>query len=490
MTAAPALTPADLDTEPTSPAVVGSVIELDPAVVAQHPDNLRDASRDLKALTASVAEVGVLVPVIVVPVASVPGEHQWPAGTSHVAVDGNRRPAAARAAGLPLPCIVRPDLASAQATRRTMAVTGLVRDGLTVTEEAHAVAALFDAGMSQTAIGRALGRSREQVKTAKKAATLTVDPAESTDYPLTLDHLATLSEWEHIPGAFGRLIEAIERGRLDHMVATLRREADEDAVVSAAVLELGDTVTIAQDEPRSWGSGPRTLKSVRPSAGSPPGEPIDPAGHAACPGHAVWVEATDGPPNDDGEADDPARWDEDGEWIPGPLRVELTYLCTDPDTYGHVGLWDRRSTPAGGVYVDTEPYDGETDEETAARIEQARADAVATQAAEEEARRQERRDLIRNNKQAPVDCTIVSASSSCPGAVGSRSDRRWSCGCAGGTTGCRSAEHSHDRRGAAFRRWTVGGPGGRRSASDRVVEFPRGAGRGGLFSGDVPLLCA
>ena len=52
------------------------------------------------------AEVGVLVPLIVVPVAAVTREHDWPAGTTHVAVDGNRRQLAAQAAGLPLPCVV------------------------------------------------------------------------------------------------------------------------------------------------------------------------------------------------------------------------------------------------------------------------------------------------------------------------------------------------------------------------------------------------
>ena len=102
------------------------VIELPPDQVAQHPDNLRDAKRGIRQLTASVSEVGVLVPLIVVPVQAVPG-HDFEPGVTHVAVDGNRRQAAARAAGLPLPCIVRPDLASARDTALTMAVTGLPR---------------------------------------------------------------------------------------------------------------------------------------------------------------------------------------------------------------------------------------------------------------------------------------------------------------------------------------------------------------------------
>ena len=53
-------------------AVAAVVVQLDPAQVAQHRGNIRDASRGIKELTGSVAEVGVLVPLIVVPVALVP----------------------------------------------------------------------------------------------------------------------------------------------------------------------------------------------------------------------------------------------------------------------------------------------------------------------------------------------------------------------------------------------------------------------------------
>lgn len=175
------------------------LIELDPVQVAQHPDNLRDPSRDITALTASIAEVGVLVPLIVVPVELVTG-HQFETGITHVAVDGNRRQAAARAAGLPLPCLVRPDLASARNAARTMAVTGLARDGLTPTEEAHAVAVLFDLKMSGAAIGRAIGRDKTHIAAARKAATLTPEAARMADtYSLTLVDMATIAEWQDTP---------------------------------------------------------------------------------------------------------------------------------------------------------------------------------------------------------------------------------------------------------------------------------------------------
>ena len=101
--------------DPTGPSVV---LELTPDQVAQHPDNLRNPGRGIKELTASVAELGVLVPLIVVPVGAVP-QHEFDPGVTHVAVDGSRRQAAARAAGLPLPCIVRPGPGQPRGTPRS-----------------------------------------------------------------------------------------------------------------------------------------------------------------------------------------------------------------------------------------------------------------------------------------------------------------------------------------------------------------------------------
>lgn len=404
------------DTDPAATArVLPELVELDPAHVAQHPDNLRDPGRELKALTASVAEVGLLVPLIVVPIDAVPGEHVWPAGTTHVAVDGNRRQAAAAAAGLPLPCVIRPDLGAARAAARTMAVTGLVRDGLTAAEEARAVAVLFQTGMSQTAIGRALGRTREQVKTAKKAATLTEQSATEADYPLTLDQMAVLAEWQDTPGALDQLTAAIGRGRLDHAVAQLRQQAAEDAVIDAARVQLAAAgVTVTDAEPSRWGPGPaRPLSQLRTDAAAPMGQRIEVAGHGDCPGDAVWIGVTDEPEptdTDDDEADDNETDlypEDDGEGAPGPLRAVLIPLCSDPEHYGHAPVWrdcTRSAGPGGPVPIrPAVPREGESEQEAADRVAaewEAAADAAA------ETQRQQRRDLISRSKQADAAETV------------------------------------------------------------------------------------
>jgi len=365
--------------EPGGPVAV--VIELHPDAVAQHPDNIRDPSRGIKELTASVAEVGVLVPLIVVPVALVPG-HDWPDTVTHVAVDGNRRQAAAAAAGLYLPCIVRADLAAAKATTRTMAVTGLVRDGLTATEEAHAVATLFDAKMSGAAIGRAIGRSTAQVKTARRAAQVTADiAAQAADYPLTLDQLAVLADHQDNPADVAALLDAAPRGRMDHVVAQLAARRAENAAISAAVgpvcVELATrSITVLEDEPNTYTpGGARSVEDLTIDDGNGDQVQLTAESHAACPGHAAYVDAEYYPADPDDDQ-------------PEEVEVTVLYVCTDPAQFGHTSRrWsDRHHTPRPGNTV-VEPAEGETASDAAARL-------AREQEAEAEAKKAERRELI------------------------------------------------------------------------------------------------
>ena len=365
-----------------APATIESpaaLMELDPEQVAQHPDNLRDPGRDIKALTASIAEVGVLVPLIVVPVELVTG-HEFEPGITHVAVDGNRRQAAARAAGLPLPCLVRPDLASARNAARTMAVTGLARDGLTPAEEAHAVAVLFDLKMSGAAIGRAIGRDKTHIAAARKAATLTPEAARLAEsYALTLVDMATIAEWQDTPGAVETLTAAAAQGQLAHRVAVLTIEEKERQAVTACRAELDSAGVTVLDEPvRGYGSDPaRNLTQIR-AADAPQGQALTAPEHAACPGHAayietdeVWAEATD----------------EDTE-LPQGITAVARYVCVDPTGYRHLNLW-----AAARAETDTEPDDDETGDQAIAR--QAEAEAHARETA-----RVQRAELIRLNKES------------------------------------------------------------------------------------------
>jgi len=371
-----------------SPVVLGQIIELSPLQVAQHPDNIRDPGRDLPALTASVAEVGVLVPLIVVPAAKVPG-HDWPAQITHVAVDGNRRQAAA-AAGVLLPCVVRADLATAKATIRAMAVTGLVRDGLTAAEEAHAVAALFDLKYSAAAISRATGRSKTHLAAARTAATLTGQAAQETaDYPLTIDQLAVIAAFQDQPRAVAQLIAAAAEGRIDHVAAQLRAQHIEDEAVAKRCAELANQgISVVQVEPRRYDAGPaRPLDALR-AADAPVGTALTESEHTGCPGHAAYVSA------DYYQYDPDADEDSDAGGQADELELTVMYLCTDPDRYGH---WPRYGNRAANHPRPT-PDDAEDLDEASTAAEQ--------QAQQDEARKAERRSLIQLNKEADAAETV------------------------------------------------------------------------------------
>lgn len=321
------------------------VLRLRPEQVAQHPDNLRDPNRDLSGLAASIKEVGVLVPLIVVPAAAVDGE--WPADVTHVAVDGNRRQLAALQVGVDLPCIVRDDLAAARDTAVTMTVTGLARDGWTMAEEINGIQTLLDLGLSQSAISRASGRKTTEVRAAKKAATLKPKTAATAAaYDLTLDQLAILSEWQHNDEAVATLLDAVQYGQMDHAVARLVRErkaADECAATVERLTTAGITVTPSRPGLYSL---PYRLDALTTADGAAPTDEE----HRTCPGHAIHVTA-----NYTGE-------------------VTQIICCTaDPATTEHQPRYTQTPEPTTGPMTEKQKAD--------------------------------RRELIRCNKETSVDCT-------------------------------------------------------------------------------------
>ena len=344
----PPTTP-DTDTAPDQAATeqhTEQVVTLTAEQVAQHPDNLRDPGRDLDALARSIAEVGVLVPLIVVRAEQVAGNYDWPAGITHVAVDGNRRQAAAAQVGALLPCLVRPDVADAKITARTMAVTGLLRDGLTVTEEARAVQTMLDLGLSATAITKATGRSRDYVKKAKAAALVPDETAQiAASYAVTIDQLADLAEFTDDEDATGRLLDvAYDPGEWSHALAWERRERESVAAVTAKRAELETTGVRVLDDRLAW-----TLHLDNLTHND---EPITDEQHQDCPGRVVSLDY---------------RRDE---------GVHVTEGCADPDTHGHVSRYrgSGSSFGMGGRSAETPE--------------------------QQEARKAERRELIRLNKVA------------------------------------------------------------------------------------------
>jgi ParB/RepB/Spo0J family partition protein len=162
---------------PAAPADSGGIISesahgaaavLKLAALAGHPANPRGEDLgDLGELQASVAEIGVLEPLVVATVAAhLAGG--WPAvaeTATHVILAGHRRHAAAAAAGVDeVSCIVRDDLAGDDALTVMLSENDPgKRHGLTPLAEAAAFAQLAERGWSQRKIAARVGCGQAHV---------------------------------------------------------------------------------------------------------------------------------------------------------------------------------------------------------------------------------------------------------------------------------------------------------------------------------------
>jgi ParB family chromosome partitioning protein len=150
-------------------------------------DNVRKDLGDIRGLTRSVKELGVLVPAVVVPDPDTEG--------GYLLVFGQRRQAAAIAAERELPAIVAQDIDDARRVATQLA-ENLHRKDLTVGEEAAGYEQLAAFDMSPTAIARAVGVTRQHVQKARTVGASEVAVTVADRYDLTLDQALVLAEFE------------------------------------------------------------------------------------------------------------------------------------------------------------------------------------------------------------------------------------------------------------------------------------------------------
>jgi ParB family chromosome partitioning protein len=128
------------------------LVEIELDKLTPNPWNLRRSVGDVKALTKSIAEVGIVVPLIVTPAVD---------GTYLLAA-GERRLAAARAAGLTTaPCVVR-QLSEAEQTE-CMLTENDDRNPLKPTERAAGYMRMVSLGCSVRRLAAKVGRSAKHV---------------------------------------------------------------------------------------------------------------------------------------------------------------------------------------------------------------------------------------------------------------------------------------------------------------------------------------
>jgi ParB family chromosome partitioning protein len=284
------------------------LIELDPNTITIDT-NVRHDLGDLRGLTRSIKELGVLEPAVVV--ADTDG--------GHTLLFGHRRRAAAIAAEQPLPCIVATDVDDAQRIARQLA-ENLHRKDLTTGEEAAAYAQLAMLDMSDAAIARATGVTRQHVAKARKVADSDVAATVADRYDLTLDQAVTIAEFDQDRDAVKQLTVAARTnpGQFDHLASRLRQDA-ERAAQHAATVEALTAAGVTILDPYADRGKATPLGDL---TDHDDGSPLTAETHGECPGRAAVVP----------------------EFNP----TEPRHFCLDPAAHGHRDRYQRTPRPAGG----------------------------------------------------------------------------------------------------------------------------------------------
>lgn len=145
------------------------LVAIDALVASAHQPRKHIDEEAIAELAASIAEKGVLQPIVV-----------RPRGEGYEIVAGERRFRAAKRAGLTtIPAVVRE--LSDQETLEIAIVENLQRENLNPVEEARAFKQLMDFGLNQEAVGKAVGKSRSAVANTLRLLSLSDEVLEALE---------------------------------------------------------------------------------------------------------------------------------------------------------------------------------------------------------------------------------------------------------------------------------------------------------------------
>jgi ParB family chromosome partitioning protein len=316
-----------------------TMVQVDPATLLVDR-NVRHNALLSREFLASVADLGVLVPIVAV---------RTPGGELRVRYGHRRTLAAVEAGHAYVPVVVVADERSDDGGEVERLVTQYAenehRSGLTTSERVEVFTQLSAFGVSASEIAKRTKTKRREVKAALSVGASELARAATARYDfLNLEQAAMVADFEDDAEAVKALVLAARNGGFDHLAQRLRDDRAERAVTDAEAERLADQgVTVI--EPPGWSEPGTELDHLMDSNG----RALDPEGHRACPGHAAYVVTSYG---------------EDEHYDAWPC-----YVCCDPDAHGHRSKW---AAPARA--------------------------AVKADSASEEAARQERRRVLANNK--------------------------------------------------------------------------------------------
>lgn len=313
-------------------------------------ENVRLDARLDKAFVASIRERGVLEPIVA---------YRDDTGAL-VVLRGKRRALAAVEAGrdaVPVAISTAPGDADRLVDQ---VVENEHRTGLAVAERVGAFEQLAALGLTAGQIAKRTGAKRTEVQAGLVVAESELARKATARWDfLTLDQAAAVAEFDDDTEAVKQLVQAAKQGGFDHVLQRARDDRVVAEAIAKATLELR-AAGVAVVERYDVRSAAKVLTQLLPAGDGT--DPITVEEHAACPGHAAFVEYDwVYPPGSDD--DDEAQ---------ATLTTAAVYLCTDWKRHGH--RW-RYASPSTGS-----------------------ASAPADQEAAAEAARAQRRDVIDSNK--------------------------------------------------------------------------------------------
>ncbi len=322
-------------------------IEAIGVATAQLDPNVRTDATYTAEFADSIATDGVREPVYA---------RRGPDGTVYV-WDGQRRTLAAKEAGLDTMLgIFGLTPATVKDSRRILdQLRTFNRDDLTLTDRIAAYEQLALDGISDTAIARAAGQSRDLVKqTIAVAKSASAKQAANDHGQLSLDKLMLIAEFDGDQNAADR-IALIED---DEDLPYLAQEIRDDRAIRAATTRLLDQITATGMQVFTEWDGFRHLDQLTDAPDDADQRPaLTPDTHTECAGRGVYLSIW-------GTGDDDYRAEE---------------VCGRPDL--HHDIWANHTHPESIGPLD------ETDEQREAREE-----------AEATTRKSERARVLKNNK--------------------------------------------------------------------------------------------
>lgn len=296
----------------TTPTV--ELVQLDPRTLAAHPANIRTDLGDVTELAASIRSVGVLEPIVVVPVTAddTDGQNGNDKKSGYRIIAGHRRVAAAISAKTAtVPCVVRADLTGDVDQLTGMIVENVLRADLTPAEEAAAYAQLAAFDLTPAAIAKRTGRTSKKVREALALHALPEQVKQRvSEQSMTLEDAAAIEEFADDPKAHARLLKAADSGYgLKYAIADERHRRDKKQRTEASKTALKDQGVKVVGTPKGW---PYYCKEARVTdlALVDGVTRYTAERHADCPGHAAFL-------------------DSDGQPV---------FICRDPDEAGHTRL--------------------------------------------------------------------------------------------------------------------------------------------------------